>query len=85
MKRLNDTEIVAPVIGQPGVVRSIELDSKYGQVEVERADGAPAILNARLSADSPAVPRGTQVVIVSRDEKSGVYLALAIPSDSEIS
>ena len=85
MKRLKDTEIVAPVIGQPGVVRSIELDSKYGQVEVERADGAPAILNARLSADSPAVPRGTQVVIVSRDEKSGVYLALAIPSDSEIS
>jgi hypothetical protein len=84
MKRLRDTEIVAPVIGQTGVVRSIEMDSTYGQVEVERADGAPAILNAKLSADSPAIPRGTQVVIVSRDEKSGVYLALAIPSDSEI-
>jgi hypothetical protein len=84
MKRLKDTEIVAPVIGQIGVVRSIEMDSTYGQVEVERADGAPAILNAKLGEDSPAIPRGTQVAIISMDEKTGVYLARAIPSTPEI-
>ncbi len=84
MKRLKDTETVAPVIGQIGVVRSIEMDSTYGQVEVERADGAPAILNAKLGADSPAIPRGTQVAIVYMDEKTGVYLARAIPTAPEI-
>jgi len=84
MKRLNDTETVAPVIGKIGVVRSIEMDSTFGQVEVERADGAPAILNAKLGEDSPAVPRGTQVAILSMDGKTGVYLARAIPSAPEI-
>ena len=84
MRRLKDTEKVAPVIGQIGVVRSMEMDSKYGQVEVERADGAPAILNAKLSPDSTAIPRGTQVAILSIDEKTGVYLARAIPSAPEI-
>ncbi len=84
MKRLKDTETVAPVIGQIGVVRSMEMDSTYGQVEVQRADGAPAILNAKLGADSVAIPRGTQVAILSMDEKTGVYLTRAIPSAPEI-
>jgi hypothetical protein len=55
-------------------VRSIEIDSRYGQVEVQRADGAPAILNSRLAPDANPVPRGTPVVVVSIDEASGVYL-----------
>lgn len=84
MKRLKHAETVAPVIGQIGVVRSIEMDSTYGQVEVERADGAPAILNAKLGEDSLAVPRGTQVAILSMDEKTGVYTARAIPSTPQI-
>lgn len=84
MKRLKTGEDVAPVIGQIGVVRSIEMDSTYGQVEVERGDGAPALLNAKLGEDSPAIPRGTQVAILSMDEKTGVYLARAIPSTPEI-
>ena len=80
MKRLKATETVAPVIGQIGVVRSMGMDSTYGQVEVERADGAPAIINAKLGEDSPGITRGTQVAILSMDEKTGVYLARAIPS-----
>ncbi|MGJ8634564.1 MAG: hypothetical protein ACSHX7_11670 [Luteolibacter sp.] len=85
MKRLKEGEDIAPVIGQIGVVRSIEMDSTYGQVEVEREDGAPAILNAKLGEDSPAIPRGTQVAILSMDEKTGVYFARALPSAPEIS
>ena len=84
MKRLKDTETVAPVIGQIGVVRSMEMDSTYGQVEVQRDGGSPAILNAKLGPDSLAIPRGTQVAILSMDEKTGVYLARAIPSAPEI-
>lgn len=84
MRRLKEAENAAPVIGEVGIVRSIELDSSYGQVEVQRPDGAPAILNARLGADSTAVPRGTEVAIISMDEKTGIYLARALPSTSSI-
>lgn len=77
MRRLKASEETAPVIGETGIVRSIELDSRSGQVEVQRADGAPAILNSRLAPDAPPVPRGTPVVVVSIDEASGVYLVRA--------
>jgi hypothetical protein len=84
MKRLKASETVAPVIGQIGVVKSIEMDSTYGQVEVQRLGGAPAIINAKLGEDSSPITRGTQVAILSMDEKSGVYLARAIPSTPQI-
>ncbi|MES2658359.1 MAG: hypothetical protein V4689_07060 [Verrucomicrobiota bacterium] len=79
MRRLKEAENAAPVIGEVGVVRSIQIDSEYGQVEVERPDGAPALLNARLGIDAEPVPRGTQVAIISMDEKTGIYLARALP------
>jgi hypothetical protein len=79
MRRLKASEDTAPVLGETGIVRSIELDSSFGQVEVQRADGAPAILNSRLAPDAAPVPRGTPVVVLSMDEASGVYLVRASP------
>lgn len=79
MRRLKEAEDAPPVIGGVGIVRSIRLDPSYGQVEVERPDGASALLNARLSADSMPVPRGTPVAIISLDESSGVYLVRPLP------
>jgi hypothetical protein len=79
MRRLKEAENAAPVIGEIGVVRSIQLDSQYGQVEVQRQGGAPALLNARLGPDSEPLPRGTTVAILSMDSASGVYLAREIP------
>jgi magnesium-transporting ATPase (P-type) len=84
MRRLKEAENAPPVIGEVGVVRSIRLDSTYGQVEVQRADGAPALLNARLGADSEAVPRGTPVAIISLDEASGVYRVRPLPPTPSI-
>jgi hypothetical protein len=84
MRRLKEAENAPPVIGEVGVVRSLELDSRYGQVEVQRQDGAPALLNARLSADSEAVPRGTEVAIISFDEPTGVYLVRPLPPTPSI-
>jgi hypothetical protein len=79
MRRLKESENAAPVIGEIGVVRSIDIDSKFGQVEVQRPDGAPALLNARLGPDSEPVPRGTEVAILAFDEPSGIYLVRALP------
>ncbi len=88
MRKLKNAEDAAPVIGNLGVVRSITLDSRFGQVEVQRPDGAPAILSARLGPDAEPVLRGTTVAIVSQDEGTGLYLARALPDapsiDSEI-
>jgi hypothetical protein len=79
MRKLRAAEDTAPVLGEVGIVRSIQLDSQYGQVEVERPDGAPALLNARLSPDSEPVPRGNPVAVISMDEATGIYLVRAIP------
>jgi hypothetical protein len=79
MRRLKEAEDAKPVIGEVGVVRSIELSDACGQVEVNRGDGAPAILNARLSSGSNPLPRGTAVVVLSIDEKTGIYLAKEMP------
>jgi hypothetical protein len=79
MRRLKEAEKVAPVIGEVGVVRSIEMDSTFGQVEVERPGGASALLNARLGADTGPVPRGTPVAIISLDEATGLYLVRPLP------
>ncbi len=79
MRKLKEAENAAPVIGCVGLVRSIQIDHEYGQVEVERPDGAPAILNARLGGDAEPLARGDSVLIVSFDEASGVYLVHALP------
>lgn len=79
MLRLKAAEDAAPVIGEIGVVRSIQLDAEYGQVEVQRPGGAPALLNARLGPDSEPLPRGATVAILSMDPASGVYRAREIP------
>jgi hypothetical protein len=82
MRGLKAAEDTAPVIGETGIVRSIELDSSYGQVEVRRLHGAPAILNSRLAPDSEPAPRGTLVTIVSYDTVAGVYLARPFLTES---
>ena len=82
MRRIKEAENAAPVIGETGVVRSIEIDSKFGQIEVQREDGAPALLNARLGEDSTPLARGSTVVVISLDEKTGLYLVRELPTPS---
>jgi hypothetical protein len=84
MRRLKDAENAAPVIGETGIVRSIDIDSKFGQIEVARPDGAPALLNARLGPDAEPAPRGATVVIVSQDEATGIYLARVLPDSPSV-
>jgi hypothetical protein len=79
MRRLKEAEDVPPVIGALGVVRSIQLDSSYGQVEVQRVDGAPALLNARLGTGCEPVFRGATVAVVSQDELTGTYVVRPVP------
>ena len=84
MRKLKQAEDAPPVIGCAGIVRSITIDPEYGQVEVARPDGAPALLNARLGPDAEPAPRGTPVIIISLDETRGVYLARVLPPSPPI-
>lgn len=76
MKRLRaDSEAPQPVIGVMGVVRTQELTTRHGQVEISRG-GVPLLLNARLSDAFPEpLPRGSHVVIAEYDSKATLYIA----------
>lgn len=74
MMRLKAAENAEPVVGARGVVRSLTLSDRIGQVEVLRKKAAPAVLTCRLAQGEPELPRGTEVVVLSYDEASGTYL-----------
>ena len=50
------------IIGKEGVVVSMQVDSTYGQVEVP-TNGAPMLLNVRVSSGHTTIPKGTPVII----------------------
>ncbi|GAA5478405.1 hypothetical protein [Haloferula helveola] len=83
MIRLKKAEDTKPVIGEVGIVRSLTLSEKIGQVEVHRDNGAPALLTCRLSEGAAELPRGSEVVIVSYDEAEGSYLATSLFDSSK--
>lgn len=76
MRRLRaDSEAPQPVIGVMGVVRTQELTTRHGQVEISRG-GVPLLLNSRLSDAFPEpLPRGAHVVIAEYDAKATLYIA----------
>lgn len=80
MRKMKESEKAPPVIGQSGVVRSLEVDSKYGQVLVEREGGAPALLLCRTAEGALPIPRGTEVLVVDHDEERDCYIVRSISS-----
>lgn len=76
-KKMNELERAEPAVGGIGIVISKQVDQSYGQVEQQRDKGAPAVLNCRISSETP-IPRGTEVAIVSYDQDKGVYLVRAL-------
>lgn len=69
----NDAEPEAPLIGRTGYVRTAVVDENYGQVVVDNR-GAPIIVGARTGHAGEPIPRNTHVLVVSRDEESGLYI-----------
>ena len=67
----NDDE---PVIGSTGIVKSRLIDSKYGQVEIPRENGAPAIVNARMANGQEAQVRGREVLVIDKDNDKNLFI-----------
>lgn len=83
MRRMKNSEKATPVIGQSGIVRSLEVDGKYGQVLVERDGGAPALLICRTSDGASPIPRGTEVLVIEHDDATSRYIVRAISPTEE--
>lgn len=77
----NDDE---PIIGRIGIVKSRLIDTRYGQVEVPRENGAPAIVNCRLADDHEPLIRGTEVLVFEKDEEKKLFVVREAIHNSNI-
>lgn len=69
-------EVHKPVIGRSGMAR-MEITEHHGQIEVE-GDGAPLLLNARVSAGQASIARGAEVLVVAETEDGNAYLVRSL-------
>lgn len=72
MNMLRTSEKPAQIIGASGRVRSMTLDSEFGQIEVE-AEEKSLILKAVLSSGDP-IAKGTGVLVVSYTPETETYI-----------
>ena len=81
MKMMRNNEVHKPLTGQSGTVRSAQLTADYGQIEVIEK-GASLLINARLSEGCDPVPRGTEVLIVAKDDTRDLHIARPISNET---
>lgn len=80
MRMLNkDYDTHEPIVGRTCVVRSLIADAKGGQAEVER-DGAPLLINVKVSEGAAPIKRGTKSLVVHYENEKDFFI---IRDDSE--
>ena len=67
-----------PIIGRESEVVTAHLTDQFGQVRVFRQHGATALINCKLTEGHKPLSKGDKVVVISREEESGVYIAKQI-------
>lgn len=70
----NDQEHKEPLIGSAGHVKSRVLDGHFGQCEIVRPKGAPALLNCRLAEGEEAMVRDEEILVIGYDDKTQKYI-----------
>lgn len=79
----NDQEHQEPLVGLGGIVKSRVLDSNFGQVEVPRDKGAPALLNAVLPEGRGALVRGDKILVIDFDKEKDKFLVHPAAPEAE--
>lgn len=74
-----EDEPALPIVGRVGTVRSNEITTSFGQVEIPDRHG-PMLIHARLSPDQKPLAKNSQVLIISIDQEKLVYTV--IPTES---
>ena len=70
--RALDAEARIPIVGRCGTVKSGEVTTSFGQVEIEKK-GAPLIINVRVREGNARLKRGDQCLVVDEIEDQGIY------------
>lgn len=70
----NDQEHQEPLVGSSGFVKSRVLDEGFGQCEITRPNGAPALLNCRLASGEAPLVRGDEILVIAYDRSDQKYL-----------
>ncbi len=80
----DETGDVVKIIGKMGTVVSMEVDSKYGQVEIAMK-GSPITLNVRTRGDE-VLKKGDEAVFFDRDADDDTYIVARfnIEEDEEL-
>lgn len=70
----NDKEHQEPLVGSSGTVKSRVLDEGFGQCEVHRPKGSPALLNCRMAEGEDPLVHGDGILVIGYDESSQKYI-----------
>lgn len=70
----HDKEHQEPLIGSTGLVKSRTIDQSFGQCEVIRPKGAPALLNCRLAEGEKPLERGDQILVIAYDADTKKFI-----------
>ncbi|MBE7498297.1 MAG: DUF1449 family protein [Verrucomicrobiaceae bacterium] len=77
-KAMTDADTEAEeVIGRTGVVASIEVDERYGQLEIT-AKGAPLLINVRVEPGGVPITKGTAAKVTAAGPDSAYYFIEAV-------
>ena len=78
----NDKEHQEPLVGSTGTVKSRILDRDFGQCEVPRPKGSPALLNCRLVDGEKPLERGEEILVIGYDDSIRKYIIKPLKSQS---
>ncbi len=70
----NDKEHQEPLVGSSGIVKSRLVDADFGQCEVIRPKGAPALLNCRLAEGERSLARGEEILVIGQDPETQKFI-----------
>lgn len=76
-KFIRSSEKPVEIVGATGRVRSSQIDTEFGEVEVE-ASGRTLLLRARISASERPLLKGDRILVVSRDPETGICTVRAL-------
>lgn len=63
-----------PLIGSEGHVKSRVLNADFGQCEIIRPKGAPALLNCRLAEGEEEILRSQKILVIAYDDMTQKYI-----------
>lgn len=78
----NDEEHQEPLIGSTGSVKSKTLDGDFGQCEIVRPKGAPALLNCRLAEGEPPLVRGDEILVIGYEDTTRKFIIKSLKTEN---